>query len=176
MCEAPRRADIAGASTSAASVGKLVVRRATSADAPAVRAILRDTFETTWRPNMTPAAVSRHVLEDPVGRYVEAEIAAFTVAEIDGRVVGMVDWRDDFVEALHVCSDYQRMGTGRRLVTCAEREIAHAGFDTVRVETDTFNERSRSFYAALGYVEIDRYPDTEWDSGFTTILLEKRLR
>ena len=35
--------------------------------------------------------------------------------------------------------------------------------------------RSRAFYAALGYREIDTYPDQEWESGLTTLLLEKPL-
>ena len=42
-------------------------------------------------------------------------------------------------------------------------------------ETDTFNVRSQAFYAARGYQEARRYPDTEWDSGLTTILLVKSL-
>jgi GNAT superfamily N-acetyltransferase len=154
----------------------LLVRRATPTDADAARAILCDTFETTWRPHMTAAAVERHRMTDPAARFIEERIAAFDVAEIDGRVVGLVHWHDDFIEALHVRSDCQGMGVGRRLMERVELEISRAGFDNIRLETDTFNESSRSFYATLGYIESGRYPDTEWDSGFTTVLLEKRLR
>jgi ribosomal protein S18 acetylase RimI-like enzyme len=175
MSEAPL-GGIPAKAVFAAVGGALVLRQASAADAADVTAILRDTFETTWRPHMTAAAVERHRLIDPVGRYVEEEVAAFTVADMDGRLVGMVHWRNGFIEALHVRSDCQGLGVGRRLMEQAEREICRAAFDTVRLETDAFNERSRSFYAALGYAEIDRYPDTEWDSGFTTVLLEKRLR
>ena len=57
----------------------------------------------------------------------------------------------------------------------AEEAIRAAGFPQVRLETDTFNERAQSVYKAVGYVEKDRYPDDEWDSGFTTVLFEKRL-
>ena len=57
----------------------------------------------------------------------------------------------------------------------AERDIAEAGFPAARLETDTFNQRSRAFYAGRGYQEADRYPDEEWNSGFTTLLLVKPL-
>ena len=30
-------------------------------------------------------------------------------------------------------------------------------------------------YRKHGYAEIDTYPDEEWDSGFTTVLLVKAL-
>ena len=56
-----------------------------------------------------------------------------------------------------------------------EAEIAAAGFSAARLETDTFNTRSRAFYAGRGYREGDRYPDKEWDSGLTTLLLVKAL-
>lgn len=57
----------------------------------------------------------------------------------------------------------------------AESEIGSAGFISVRLETDTFNIGSQAFYAARGYQEIDRYPDEEWGSGLTTLLLQKYL-
>ncbi|KCZ82685.1 hypothetical protein HAD_16527 [Hyphomonas adhaerens MHS-3] len=92
-----------------------------------------------------------------------------------GIVAGFVHWRDDFVHALHVHSDYARTGVGTQLMDLAESEIGRAGHATARLETDTFNTRSRAFYAARGFREIDQYPDLEWNSGLTTVLLEKIL-
>lgn len=57
----------------------------------------------------------------------------------------------------------------------AEAEIAGAGFASARLETDSFNLGAQAFYVARGYVEAGRYPDKEWNSGLTTLLLEKRL-
>ena len=34
----------------------VVIRQGGEADKPALKAILRDTFDSTWRPNITPAA------------------------------------------------------------------------------------------------------------------------
>ena len=87
----------------------------------------------------------------------------------------MVDWEGNFIWALHVQPDMQRRGVGAALLALAEAAMRQAGVREARLETDDFNVRSRAFYARNGYQEIDTYPDEEWDSGFTTVLLSKRL-
>lgn len=151
------------------------IRRATANDAPALRAILYDTYESTWFPQLTPAAAQRFRDEDRPGAYVAARGGDFWIAERDGQVVGFVDWDADFVNALHVRASHARSGVGARLMDLAEAEIAKAGFPAVRLETDTFNARARAFYAKRGYREAGRYPDAEWDSGLTTLSLVKQL-
>lgn len=153
----------------------IVVRPSRSEDFPALRAILRDTFESTWRPQLTAEAARAFVDEDRPRAYVAERGAEFWVAERGGEVVGLVHWADDFVHALHVRSSQARSGVGARLMDKAEGAMAAAGHAQARLETDTFNARSQSFYAARGYVEADRYPDEEWNSGLTTLLLVKRL-
>jgi GNAT superfamily N-acetyltransferase len=153
----------------------LVLRRAQPADAAALRAILHDTFESTWLPAVTPEAARAFRDEDRPAAYVAERGLQFWVAERAGEIAGFVDWQDDFVNALHVRSSQARTGVGARLMDKAEGEIAACGFTAARLETDTFNARSRAFYAARGYSEADRYPDREWDSGLTTLLLVKAL-
>lgn len=153
----------------------VTLRRAQSTDAAALAAILHDTFESTWLPNITPAAVQGFRNEDRPAAYVAGRGLEFWVAERRDQVVGFVDWQDDFVNALHVRSGHARTGVGARLMDKAEGEIAGAGFAAARLETDTFNTRSRAFYAARGYREASRYPDEAWNSGLTTILLVKAL-
>jgi N-acetylglutamate synthase-like GNAT family acetyltransferase len=99
----------------------------------------------------------------------------FHIVERDGLVAGFVHWRENFVHALHVHSPCARSRAGSVLMGLAEAEIAGAGFSSVRLETDTFNTRSRAFYAACGFREIDQYRDQEWNSDLTTVLLEKVL-
>jgi ribosomal protein S18 acetylase RimI-like enzyme len=151
------------------------IRRAEPADADSLKAILRDTFESTWLPQLTVEAAAAIRREDRPGAYVGERGMEFWVAERGGEVVGLVDWQDDFVNALHVLASHSRSGVGSRLMDHAEAEIARAGFASVRLETDTFNQRSQAFYAKRGYVEADRYPDTEWNSDLTTLLLVKAL-
>jgi ribosomal protein S18 acetylase RimI-like enzyme len=152
------------------------LRRAQPADADALRTILHNTFESTWRPNITAEAGAAFLREDRPAAYVAERGLEFWVAERQGEVAGLVHWQNDFVHALHVLARQARRGVGARLMDRAEAEIAAAGFAAVLLETDTFNQRSQAFYAARGYQEARRYPDTEWGSGLTTILLVKSLR
>ncbi|MDR7222190.1 GNAT family N-acetyltransferase [Aminobacter aminovorans] len=151
------------------------VRPAKTTDFAEVKQVLADTFESTWRPEITEAAAARYLTSDVGGRYVDQNGVAFWVAEVDGQVAGMVHWSGDFIEALHVAGAYQRLGLGKLLLARAEQEIGKAGLPKVRLETDTFNQQSQAFYRAMGYVETARYPDEEWDSGLTTVLFEKPL-
>lgn len=72
-------------------------------------------------------------------------------------------------------SSHARSGVGKRLMDKAEAEIAKAGFQTARLETNTFNATSQAFYAVRGYREAGCYPDKEWNRGLETILLVKTL-
>ncbi|MCF8503829.1 MAG: GNAT family N-acetyltransferase [Caulobacter sp.] len=157
------------------SAPNTLIRRARPEDAAACRAILRDTFESTWRPELTAEAARAFQSEDRPAAYVGERGLLFLVAEIGGEVVGFVDWNGDFVNALHVLASHARTGVGGRLMDRAEAEIAAAGFPAARLETDTFNLRSQAFYAGRGYLEAGRYPDEEWNSGLTTVLLVKVL-
>lgn len=138
-------------------------------------AVLDSTFHSTWAPQLTPAALAKRLREQPGRAYVRDKGEAFVVAAEAGEILGMVHWDGDFIHALHVRPAAQRRGVGRALLAYAEAEIAAAGHAQARLDTDTFNAQSRAFYAGLGYREIDSYPDLEWDSGLTTLLLEKRL-
>ena len=158
-----------------ADPAEIIVRRARPEDSTDLEAILRDTFESTWRPNFTAAASAAILAEDRPAKYVSQQGLDFWVAEQEGEVVGLVHWRDDFVHALHVRSSHARRGVGARLMDEAEAGIAGSGFLAARLETDTFNTASQAFYAARGYREAGRYPDEEWGSGLTTILLVKAL-
>lgn len=153
----------------------ILVRPARVEDFAEVKQVLAGTFESTWRPEITEASAHRYLASDIGGRYVDQNGLAFWVAEVDGRVAGMVHWSGNFIEALHVAGSYQRLGLGRLLLARAEQAIGKAGLGKVRLETDTFNRQSQAFYRAMGYVEMGQYPDEEWDSGLTTVLFEKPL-
>ncbi len=153
----------------------VTVRPARPDDDAALIAILYDTFESTWRPQVTEAAAAAFRAEDRPRAYVSERGLEFLVAERDGRVVGLVHVEGDFVNALHVRADAARTGVGAALMDVAEAAIAAAGHASARLETDTFNARSQAFYAARGYAEAGRYPDEEWSSDLTTLLLVKPL-
>ena len=153
----------------------LLIRGAALSDATALERVLLDTYESTWLPRLSPDAARALRVEGRPAAYVAERGPRFWVAELDDQVVGFVDWEADFVNALHVRPSHARMGIGARLMDKAEAEIAVAGYSTARLETDTFNTRSRAFYLARGYRQADCYPDREWNSGLTTLLLIKAL-
>ena len=158
-----------------ASRSDIVIRKAGPDDAAALKAILRDTFESTWLPQLTPEAAAIYQRQDRPAAYVGERGLLFVVAEVGGAVVGLVDWDGDFVNALHVLAGQARSGVGGRLMDHAEAAMAADGHAQARLETDTFNTRSQAFYAKRGYREAGRYPDEEWNSGLTTLLLVKVL-
>lgn len=153
----------------------IVLRRSEPRDAPALVALLQSTFMDTWAPQLPQDAVSRFWVENRAVNYVGEKGAVFFVAEIGGQIAGMVHVDGEFVHALHVLKAQRGQGVGRALMALAERTVAANGGARVRLETDTFNGPSQALYAALGYREIDRYPDTENEPSITTVLLEKRL-
>ncbi|KKX29594.1 GNAT family N-acetyltransferase [Rhizobium sp. LC145] len=153
-----------------------IVRAARPEDFANLCAILYDTFESTWRPNIKEAAAQAFIQEDRPTSYVNKRGLQLWVADVAGEVVGLVDWEGDFINALHVRSSHARQGIGRRLLDHVEMQIAGAGFASARLETDTFNYPSQAFYQSRGYLEAGRYPDEEWNSGLTTLLLVKSLR
>lgn len=144
-------------------------------DGQSVATVLYSTFESTWLPQVTPTSAAWFRNSAKPELYWQERGALFVVAEIDGHVVGFVDWDADFVNALHVRNDCARRGIGRLLLNHAERAMIGAGQQQARLETDTFNIASRAFYTAHGYEEREQYPDLEWDSDLTTILMIKSL-
>ena len=111
-----------------------------------------------------------------VADYVDGYWQGFVVAESDGEVVGMVHWQGDFIGALHVDPRQARRGIGSALLRHAEAGMLADGVRIAQLETDTFNLKARGFYAAHGYAEAVQYPDEEWNSGLTTVLMVKALQ
>ncbi len=154
----------------------VAIRPFRTADAPALVAILRETFHDTWAPQMAAERVAGHGIADKSAGYVRDKGAAFLVAEVEGVVAGFVHCEGGFVHALHITAAARRHGVGRALMAAAEEAARRVGETRLRLETDTFNVASQALYASLGYVEIDRYPDVEYDpERIMTVLLEKQL-
>ncbi len=153
----------------------VTVRAARPEDAPALRAVLWATYESTWRPQLTAARDAQFRASGRTAQYVRSRGHLFRVAECEGVVAGFVDWVDDFIDALHVLPAWQGRGVGRALLAHAEAALRAAGHERVRLETDSFNTQALGFYTACGYATLATYPDEEWDCGLTTVLMGKPL-
>jgi ribosomal protein S18 acetylase RimI-like enzyme len=153
----------------------LEFRPAEPADQASLVALLTDTYRVTWLPQLRTEVAERFERERRLEHYVAECHEQFWLAVQEQRIVGMVHWRGDFLEALHVLRACQGLGIGGALLELAEARMRDAGIAVSRLETDTFNRQSRGFYRKHGYEEVGEYPDAEWDSGFTTVLMRKRL-
>jgi len=151
------------------------LRHARPDDSAKLQAILQSTYEDTWLPRLSPEAIAERQDTRSLNEYVARIGQDALLAEIDGEVLGMIYWNGDFIDAVHVLRAGRRRGIAGVLMDAAEDAMRKAGVQRARLETDTFNTGSQAFYLARGYVEMDRYPDLEWNSGFTTILYEKAL-
>lgn len=156
----------------------ILLRNARESDVAALTSLLMQTYHETWAPMLRPEAAAAFGSGERTRAYVQGHWPEFTVATSgthDGPVVGMVHGVGDFIDALHVAPSQQRRGIGALLLAHAEAHMRAQGHRIARLETDTFNTQSRAFYARHGYTEVATYPDEEWESGFTTVLLTKPL-
>jgi len=152
------------------------IRKALAADRDQIHSIFLSTFNSTWKPELSVEGAAHAAgIEERFLNYVNSCWVDFYVAELEGSVIGVAHWYDNFLEALHVVSDKQGNGAGGMLLEKAIASI-RTNYQKVRLETDTFNEQARAFYQKHGFLEVDTYPDEEWKSGFTTVLMEKPLK
>jgi ribosomal protein S18 acetylase RimI-like enzyme len=142
--------------------GAFLVRLVTSDDVPAVLGLApRLTIGVApWRDlDAVRAAVRRWVEGSTTS---EAGTAFVCVAGND--VVGYVSVsstehfageRDAYIGELIVDERFEGRGVGRQLVDAAEEWARGAGYRCITLHTGAANERARSFYRRLGYVEED---------------------
>lgn len=90
-----------------------------------------------------------------------------TVAEVEGRVVGVVLWAPALQRAwfdagverwaqlqeLHVHPRFQNRGIGTRLARMAIRQARDAGFPAMYLQTEDFNGPARRAYEKAGFTE-----------------------
>ena len=96
------------------------------------------------------------------------------VAEIDGRVIGVVISDEDWIEDLWVIKEHRRRGVGSVLLAAAERQIAEGGHATAYLRVVARNLDARCFYAARGWAETVSYPHERWS--FRMVEMVKALR
>jgi ribosomal protein S18 acetylase RimI-like enzyme len=93
------------------------------------------------------------------------ENAVFLVAEVDGRLAGVVlgthDGRKGWINRLAVAPAYRRRGVARRLVREVEARLEALGLDIVAALIETPNVASLQFFTAIGYLHD---PDIEYVS------------
>lgn len=134
---------------------ELTVRRATAADAACVHALMHALAEHEGEAAYlaaTPGSLAQALSAQP-------PLAAFLLAEIEGRAVGFVSWtrvygiwrgKDYFnLDDLFVAEEARGAGVGEALMRAFAAEAAAQGLGA-RWEVKTANHGARRFYARLG--------------------------
>src|SRR6266571_1286651 len=100
-----------------------------------------------------------------VDNAIDIKGGRLTVAEADGRVVGLVLWSPAMepawfdpgvrrwaeLEELHVHPEFQNRGIGARLVLAAIWQARAAGFSAMYLETEASNIPARKAYERAGF-------------------------
>jgi GNAT superfamily N-acetyltransferase len=87
---------------------------------------------------------------------------SMTVAEVGGRIVGVVSVRWDegcdppnpWLYGLHVTPERRRLGLGRALIGAVEDAATQRGADQMSLDVDIDDDAVTRFYEELGYVAL----------------------
>ena len=131
----------------------LLLRSATMADAPAIRALTREAYA-KWvpvigrepKPMMVDyaEAMQKHRIDL---LYLDGELAA---------LIEMIPAADYFlIENVAVLSALQGRGLGRKLLSHAEQIAASLGYDEIKLYTNKLFAENMQLYGKLGY-RVDR--------------------
>jgi ribosomal protein S18 acetylase RimI-like enzyme len=151
------------------------IRAAVETDVPALIAILRRSWLTTWAPELRFETVQKFAREDPARRYAEERWREFAVIEDGGIVAGMFHLEGDTLNAIHLEPKRKREKIGTLLMDEIERRIG-AEYWQARLEVLAFNVGAIEFYRRRGWRENRRYQGTECGEPVATIEMVKQLR
>lgn len=142
------------------------IRKMTEADVPAVAELDQISFSLPW-----PERSFRfEVTDNPASRC--------WVAEVDGRVVGMiVAWL--FVDEVHIATlathpDFRRQGIAQKLLTHTLRYTSDEGAVSSFLEVRESNLAAQAMYRKFGYENTGRrkryYKDNDEDAVLMTLM------
>ena len=148
----------------------VALRRATPADAEALRSLAEVVLPATYDP--IDPSLAAHDLEawwDVERMRASIDAIWHGVAELDGDLLGVANLgrSDDrwVMWKLYVHPDAQGRGVGTRLVEATLEQVPDG--EPLWLEHFAGNDRAHAFYAALGFVETHRdthadLPDQVW--------------
>jgi len=128
-----------------------MIREATPADLPRLRAIQAASLEEPWEGLLEPA-----VGGPPVVRVATVEGAASVPV---GYAVAIPEADGAYLAEFAVAPGHRREGHGSRLLSDLLERLAGEGFESVRLAVRARDEGAREFYGRHGFTERSRLPD-----------------
>jgi ribosomal protein S18 acetylase RimI-like enzyme len=154
----------------------VVLRAATTADAPALAATIAAVFE-QYRGRLKPESGAFRESANGLGGELRKRAAAI-VAERDGQVVGCVMTKvlqgDLYFGRLAILPPARGLGVARRLIAAVEADARARGLAGVRLGVRVVLTENQKLFASLGYVETGREAHPGFDYP-TSINMRKTL-
>lgn len=155
----------------------LIIRRATSVDAPLILELIRSAFA-EYRGRLRPESGAFSETAEGVAGQLESDYRAL-IAEHHGVAVGCVLYRDDaedlYFGRLAVLPAHRRGGVAEALVAAVEAEGRARGRHGVRLSVRIALTGNQRLFSRLGYVEISRDAHPGFSES-TSINMRKALR
>ena len=126
----------------------IVIRRAKPGENDSVHALVQAIADETFAYLFAPSQV-------PIG---EANWLSAWLALSGEEIVGVTMTQAEWVSDLWVRCDSRRVGIGRELLACAEREIRSRGHGTLRLRVVKSNTRAVEFYQNRGWRVQREFP------------------
>lgn len=127
------------------------IRPARESDKPELIRILRESFLTTWAPMLPERATEVFLKDEESEVFTERCWQDFYVADLKGRLVGMIFVVEEKIESVHLDPEEKRKGYGSLLMDRGEELVKANGFDTATLDVLVDNENAILFYKARGY-------------------------
>jgi ribosomal protein S18 acetylase RimI-like enzyme len=133
--------------------GRIELRRAGTADAPAVRALTREAYA-KWIPMIgrEPKPMAADYADAVQRHYID-------LLYLDGELAGLIETIPEadhlLIENVAVAPAFQGRGLGRHLLAHAEALTAALGYDEIRLYTNKRFAENIAFYLKRGY-RLDR--------------------
>jgi ribosomal protein S18 acetylase RimI-like enzyme len=150
------------------SLDSLIIRKATTADIPALARLHVETWNATYAPYglKGPSVETRERQWRERFAANDPDQCCFVVQRSGGDLVGFAQGsrseNPDFeaeLGKLHLLRDYQRLGLGSRLIGCIARHFLSRGFHSMWLYGDARNPSCRA-WIALGAEKCDSDPDS----------------
>jgi GNAT superfamily N-acetyltransferase len=127
---------------------EIVIRRATAADAEAVREIVLSALRETNARDYPPSVIDRLILTLPDKVASNLETWCAFVAIVNGRVVGTGSLNGQTVSSVYVHPEYQGRRIATKLMDAVENVASAQSRGTLSVQSSV---TARPFYAKRGF-------------------------